>query len=145
VIEVSSFKDRNADKMSVGSQMVVVLEAFVKRCVSLALGHSFEFSWLEVSQTDQYRRRNQKCPGNLLRGQAADFAQGERNLSLRRQRAMAASEDQTEAIIFDLLVIFISTEGSFVDVRFGVERKISPFSVGARAVAHPIDGLEARR
>src|SRR5213080_4422096 len=42
------------DKMSVGSQMVVVLEAFVKRCVSLALGHSFEFSWLEVSQTDLF-------------------------------------------------------------------------------------------
>src|SRR5437667_9822345 len=40
--------------MSVGSQMVVVLEAFVKRCVSLALGHSFEFSWLEVSQTDLF-------------------------------------------------------------------------------------------
>ena len=34
---------------------------------------------------------------------------------------MAAGEDQTEAIIFDLLVI----EGSFVDARFHVERKIS--------------------
>src|SRR5437016_4079929 len=40
------------DEMSVGAQMVVVLKAFVKRCVSLALGHPLEFSWLEVSQAD---------------------------------------------------------------------------------------------
>src|SRR5258706_9211935 len=32
------------DKMSVGTQMVVVLKAFVERCVSLVLGHPFEFS-----------------------------------------------------------------------------------------------------
>ena len=32
------------DKMSVGAQMmVVVLEAFVERCVSLVLGHPFDF------------------------------------------------------------------------------------------------------
>src|SRR5438445_8200901 len=42
------------DKMSVGVQMVVVLKAFVERCVSLVLGHPFEFSWLEVSQTDVF-------------------------------------------------------------------------------------------
>src|SRR6266481_5267496 len=42
------------DKMSVGAQMVVVLKAFVERCVSLVLGHPFEFSWLEVSQTDVF-------------------------------------------------------------------------------------------
>src|SRR5215469_4849931 len=39
------------DKMSVGAQMVVILKAFVERCVSLVLGHLFEFSWLDVSQT----------------------------------------------------------------------------------------------
>src|SRR5881409_2961978 len=44
------------DKMSVGAQMVVVLKAFVERCVSLGLGHPFEFSWLEVSQTDVFHR-----------------------------------------------------------------------------------------
>jgi hypothetical protein len=33
--------------MSVGAQMVIVLKAFVERCVSLVLGHPFEFSWLE--------------------------------------------------------------------------------------------------
>src|SRR5258708_1234479 len=42
------------DKMSVGAQMVVVLKAFVERSVSLVLGHPFEFSWLEVSQTDVF-------------------------------------------------------------------------------------------
>src|SRR5713226_5548310 len=42
------------DKMSVGAQMVVVLKAFVERCMSLVLGHPFEFSWLEVSQTDVF-------------------------------------------------------------------------------------------
>src|SRR5262245_4062371 len=44
------------NKMSVGAQMVVVLEAFVERCVSLVLGHPFEFSWLDVSQTDVFHR-----------------------------------------------------------------------------------------
>src|SRR5579863_4925056 len=42
------------NQMSVGAQMVVVLKAFVERCVSLVLGHPFEFSWLEVSQTDVF-------------------------------------------------------------------------------------------
>jgi hypothetical protein len=40
--------------MSVGAQMVVVLKAIVERFVSLVFGHSFEFSWLEVSQTDVF-------------------------------------------------------------------------------------------
>src|ERR1700686_3786307 len=42
------------NKMSVGAQMVVVPKAFVEHCVSLVLGHPFEFSWLEVSQTDEF-------------------------------------------------------------------------------------------
>src|ERR1700688_1142061 len=42
------------NKMSVGAQMVVVLKAFVEHCVSLALGHPFECSWLDVSQTDVF-------------------------------------------------------------------------------------------
>src|ERR1700757_898644 len=44
------------DQMSVSAQMVVVLEAFVERSVSLVLGHPFEFSWFEVSQTDVFHR-----------------------------------------------------------------------------------------
>src|SRR2546428_9405311 len=42
------------NKMPVGAQMVVVLKAFVERCVSLVLGHPLEFSWLDVSQTDVF-------------------------------------------------------------------------------------------
>src|SRR6266436_655649 len=44
------------NKMSVGAQMIVVLKAIVERCVSLVLGHPFEFSWLEVSQADVFHR-----------------------------------------------------------------------------------------
>src|SRR6266849_6464529 len=44
------------DKMSVGAQMIVVLKAFVERCVALVLGHPFEFSRLDVSQTDVFHR-----------------------------------------------------------------------------------------
>src|SRR5258707_12328655 len=44
------------DKVSVGAQMVVLLKAFVERSVSLVLGHPFEFSWLDVSQTDVFHR-----------------------------------------------------------------------------------------
>src|SRR5258708_29417551 len=40
--------------MSVGAQMVIVLKAFVEHCVSLVLGHPFEFSWLDVSQTNVF-------------------------------------------------------------------------------------------
>src|SRR2546430_8679916 len=43
-----------ADKMSVRAQMVVVLKGFVERCVSLVLGHAFEFSWLDASQADVF-------------------------------------------------------------------------------------------
>src|ERR1700733_1432341 len=43
-------------KMSVGAQMVVVLKAFIERCVSLVLGHPFEFSWLDISQTDVFHQ-----------------------------------------------------------------------------------------
>src|SRR5882672_1393568 len=44
------------NKMSVGAQMVIVLKAFVEHRVSLVLGHPFEFSWLDVSQTDVFHR-----------------------------------------------------------------------------------------
>jgi hypothetical protein len=92
-------------------------------------------------------RRNEKCPGNLLGGQAADFAQGKGNLSFGRQSGMAAGEDQAEAIIFDLLVIDLFVmQGSFVDARFHIERKIFlRLAVEARAPAHSIDRLEACR
>jgi hypothetical protein len=39
-------------EMAIGAQMIVVLKAFIEHCVSLVHGHPFEFSWLDVSQTD---------------------------------------------------------------------------------------------
>src|SRR5260221_5740044 len=52
----------NADKMSVGAQMVVVLKAFVERCVSLVLGHPFECSWLDVCRSGLTgKRKYLKC------------------------------------------------------------------------------------
>jgi hypothetical protein len=44
------------NKVSVGAQMVIVLKALVEHCVSLPLGHPFDFSWLDVSQTDVFHR-----------------------------------------------------------------------------------------
>src|SRR5579864_2730941 len=56
------------DKMSIATQMVVVLKAFVEGCVPLVLGHPFEFSWLEVSQTDVFHCSS---PGSFLWGEPA--------------------------------------------------------------------------
>src|SRR5215213_11853387 len=42
------------NKVFVGAQMVVVLKAFVEHCVSLVVSHPFEFSWLEVPQTEVF-------------------------------------------------------------------------------------------
>src|SRR5271165_5651876 len=50
------------NKMSVGAQMVVVLKAFVEHCVALVLGHPFEFSRLEVSQTDVFHCSSPRSP-----------------------------------------------------------------------------------
>src|SRR6185503_9608632 len=52
------------NKMSVGAQMVVVLKAFVEDCVSLVLGHAFEFSGLEVSQADVFHRSSLRLCGH---------------------------------------------------------------------------------
>src|SRR6202790_389999 len=54
------------DKMSVGAQMVVVLKAFVERCVSFVFGHTFECSWFDVSQTDVFHRSSPRS--SLLGG-----------------------------------------------------------------------------
>src|ERR1700688_2448951 len=42
------------NNMSGGAEMLVVLKAFIEYCVLLVLGHPFEFSWLDVSQTDVF-------------------------------------------------------------------------------------------
>jgi hypothetical protein len=81
-------------------------------------------------------RRNQKCPGDFFGGESTDLAQGERDLSLGRQRGMAAGEDQAESIILDFLVVIVVIEGRFVAVlRLDPGGKILLRSVEARADA----------
>jgi hypothetical protein len=63
--------------------------------------------------------RNEKCPGNLLCCQAANFTQRERYLSFRRQSGMAAGKDETEAVVLDFLIL----ERRLVDARLEVERE----------------------
>jgi hypothetical protein len=53
---------------------------------------------------------------------------------------MAAGDNQTEAIVLDLL----GSAWSVVDARFHVGNKISLCSVEARASSHRVDGLEPR-
>ena len=61
---------------------------------------------------------------------------------------MTAGEDQTEAIVLDLLIprlfIFIFA-GSVVGARFHMGNKISLCSIEARASAHSVYSLEACR
>jgi hypothetical protein len=47
-------KGHFANEMSLGAQMVVVLEALVEHCVSLVLDHAFDFSRRDVSQTNVF-------------------------------------------------------------------------------------------
>jgi hypothetical protein len=46
-----------------------------------------------------------KARADLLGGQPADFAKGQRDLSIRRQGRMAAGEDQAEPIVLDILAL----------------------------------------
>src|ERR1700746_2903918 len=83
--------------------------------------------------------------GNCLiadEGLCAHDALGER---CRRNEKWARNLLGAEAIIFDLLAVFMGPEGSFVDARFHVECKFSLGSVEARAPADPVDGLVACR
>src|SRR5262249_48804098 len=74
-------KGHFGDKMSVGAQMVVVLKAFVERCVSLVLSHPFEFSWADVSQADVFHCSS---PHSGLAESAAERCAGSFIPSLRR-------------------------------------------------------------
>ena len=49
--------------------MAVLLEAFVEHCVSLVLGHTLEFFWLNVSQTDVFH-----CSSSLDGSQQSSVA-----------------------------------------------------------------------
>src|SRR5437660_10704758 len=85
------------DKMSVGVQMVVVLKAFIERCVSLVLGHPFEFSWLDVSQADVFH------PFPLVSGDSLFPMTQSRSSSLCYQIVLRETEDRR-------LLNFLSSE-----------------------------------
>src|SRR5258706_7987829 len=53
------------DKMPVGAEMVVILKAFVERCMSLVLGHPFEFSRRDVSQADVFHCSSLRSPPSV--------------------------------------------------------------------------------
>jgi hypothetical protein len=59
---------------------------------------------------------------------------------------MAAGENQTEAIVVNLLILdlFVSAR-NVVEARFHMGNKIPLSSIEARAPAHSVDGLEACR
>jgi hypothetical protein len=86
------------------------------------------------------RRRNEKCPTNLLCCQVTDFAQGERKLSFRRKKGMAPGEDEAEAIVFD----FLAFVRCFVNAGFEAECQVSLRGVESRPLAHRVNGLETR-
>ena len=50
-------------------------------------------------------RRREKRAGNLLRREAAHFAQRERDLRVGRERGVTTGKDESKAVVFDLVVI----------------------------------------
>jgi len=89
-------------------------------------------------------RRNEKCPGNLLCCQAANFTQRERYLSFRRQSGMAAGKDETEAVVLDFLILVRRlVDARLTDARLEVEREVFPCAVEARPPAHSVYSFEA--
>jgi hypothetical protein len=58
-----------------------VLKAFVENCLSLDLGHPFEYSWIEVSQAD------------VSHG-ASPFARSQRNSGRRFSVTVSSNEAQ---------------------------------------------------
>src|SRR3989475_5781926 len=72
--------------------------------------------------------------------EAADLAQGQRDLGVRRQSRMAAGEDQPQPIVFDTLPVPCDGVASLNVKSAGdlLERRVEP-----GAPAHCVDGLEA--
>src|SRR4029077_1619087 len=87
----------------------------------------------------QRRWRNEKCPGNLLCCQAANFTQRERYPSFRRQSGMAAGKDETEAVVLDFLI----GGRRLADPRLEVKCEVFLCAVKACAPAHCVYSFEA--
>ncbi len=90
----------------------------------------------------QRRGRREEGPCDFLGGEAAHFAQRERNLCVRSQRGMAAGEDQPEPVVLDALPVGPRVrilDGQVGLAAFLIER------VESRPPAHRVDGLEPAR
>ena len=87
----------------------------------------------------QRGRGRQERAGDLLRRQAMNFAQRERNLRVRRQRRMTNVKIQAQPIVLDTLLIVHSTGATVATPA------CSPVSSSAsiRAPAHRVNRLEA--
>ena len=87
----------------------------------------------------QCRRSSQEGARDLLGGETADLAQGQRDARLRRQGGVAAGEDQAQPVVRDALFVpLFLVLGVVVDL--GSERRQRGVEPGAPANA--VDGLE---
>ncbi len=83
-------------------------------------------------------RRRKKGAGDFFGGQVADFAQRQRHLRVRRQRRVAAGEDQPQAIVFH---VFATPVGLFEFFQLRQQQWLR--SLEPRAPAQHINRLEA--
>ena len=98
---------------------------------------------------------------DLLRRQAADLSQRQRDLRIGRQRGVAAGEDQPQAVIGDARIVIVAAPGCFVrgdivGLRIeGVEARLPPQLIdaaeparrdqpGARIVRHALAAATSR-
>jgi len=98
---------------------------------------------LVLRADDALRERGRRCEkraGDLLRREPADFAQRERDLRIGGERRVTTGEDESEAIVFDLLVISFRR---WRHVRRESLRHLDELRVEPGAASHAIDGLEA--
>ena len=87
----------------------------------------------------QRGRRPQECPGDLLGGEAADLAQGERDPGVRRQGGMAAGEDQAKPVVLDPVGV---ADRGVLRVSFQPQGQLGDRLVEPCAAAEGVDGLE---
>src|SRR3989449_10364787 len=74
--------------------------------------------------------------------EAAYLAQGQRHLSVRRQRRMATGEDQPQPVVRDALVV---ASGDVTRVRVESLRELRQGRVEPGAPAEAVDGFEPAR
>ena len=66
---------------------------------------------------------SEKRAGDLLGGEAADFAQGECDLRVGRQGRVTAGEDEAEPVVLDLFVVHLVRRGDAVAQTIGYQQR----------------------